>query len=107
LLPTTWMYDFLLVSSWYFATKFNTVLPILLFSLLGADFLKTVLVVISSFTVTAVLYYRFSRKLGFELKLHELFVYYFFYSVLWLAVIVLGYVQVLILRTKVAPNWKT
>jgi len=107
LLPTTWMYDFFTVSSWFLSTKFNTVLPILLVSLLGADLLKTLVVMISSFTVTALLYYRFSRKLGFEIKLHELVVYYFFYSVLWLAVIALGYIQVLVLRTKVAPNWRT
>ncbi len=107
LLPTTWMYDFFLVSSWYFSTRLNTALPVLLVSLIGADFLKTLVVVMSSFVVTAILYYRFSRKLGFKLKLHELFVYYFFYSVLWVAIIVLGYVQVFVLRTKVAPNWKT
>ncbi len=107
LLPTTWMYDLFMVSSWYFSAKFNTVLPILLVSLLGADFLKTLVVIMSSFIVTAALYYRFSKKLEFEFKLHELFVYYFFYSVVWLAVIVLGYVQVLVLRNKVAPNWRT
>ncbi len=107
LLPTTWMYDFFLVSSWYFSTKFNIVLPVLLVSLLGADFLKSLIVIMSSFVVTAILYYRFSKKLGFELKLHELFIYYFFYSFLWLSVIVLGYIQVLFFRTKVAPNWRT
>jgi len=107
LLPTTWMYDFLLVSSWYFATKFNTVLPVLLVSLAGADLLKSLIVMMSSFMVTALLYYRFSRKLGFEIKIHELFVYYFFYSVLWISVIFVGYVQVLVLRRKVAPDWRT
>jgi cellulose synthase/poly-beta-1,6-N-acetylglucosamine synthase-like glycosyltransferase len=107
LLPTTWMYDFLLVSSWYVATKFNTVLPVFLLSLAGADILKSLVVMTSSFMVTVVMYYRFSRKLGFEMKLHELFVYYFFYSVVWMAVIFVGYLQVLVLKREVAPDWKT
>ena len=41
------------------------------------------------------------------MKLHELFVYYFFYSVLWIAVIFIGYVQVIAFRKRVAPDWKT
>jgi hypothetical protein len=60
-----------------------------------------------SFGITAVTFYLFSRKLGFELKLHELFVYYFFYSVLWLAIIVIGHIQVLVFRRNAAPDWRT
>jgi hypothetical protein len=41
------------------------------------------------------------------MKLHEVFVYYFFYSVLWIAVIFFGYFQVIVLRKTSAPNWKT
>ena len=107
LLPSTWMYDFLLVFSWFLSTKFNTVLPVFLLSLTTADLLKSLLISLSSFVITAVLFYRFSRKLGFEMKIHELFVYYFFYSVLWIGVIFIGYFQVLVLRKKVAPDWRT
>jgi hypothetical protein len=71
------------------------------------DVLKSVLIALSSFAVTALLFYRFSKKLGFEFKLHEVFVYYFFYSVLWIGVIFIGYFQVLVLGKKSAPNWKT
>jgi hypothetical protein len=61
---------------------------------------------IGSFVITAVTFFVFSRKLGFEIKLHELFVYYYFYSILWLAIIVIGHIQVLVFRKGVAPNWK-
>ena len=107
LLPTTWMHNFFWASSWFLSTRFNTVLPILLVSFLGVDVLKTLVIVLSSFAVTAAIYYSYSRKLGFEMKLHELFVYYFFYSVIWLAVIVMGYLQVIFFRAKIAPNWRT
>ena len=107
LLPSVWMYDLLTVLSWLASTKFSTVLPIFLISIPTVDILKTTLVTMSSFLVTTILFYRFSRKLGFEMKLHEVFVYYFFYSVLWIAVILAGYFQVLVLRRNTAPNWKT
>ena len=107
LLPSAWMYDLLTLFSWFASTRFNTVLPIFLVSLPTVDILKSLVIAFSSFTVTALLFYRFSKKLGFEMKLHEVFVYYFFYSVLWIGVIFVGYFQVLILRKTSAPNWKT
>jgi cellulose synthase/poly-beta-1,6-N-acetylglucosamine synthase-like glycosyltransferase len=107
LLPSTWMYDFLTLFSWFVSTRFNTVLPIFLVSLPTADILKSLIIALSSFAVTAVLFYRFSKKLGFKMKLHEVFVYYFFYSVLWIGVIFVGYFQVLVLRKNSAPDWKT
>jgi cellulose synthase/poly-beta-1,6-N-acetylglucosamine synthase-like glycosyltransferase len=107
LLPSSWMYNLLTLFSWFVSTRFNTVLPIFLVSIPTADILKSMLIALSSFAVTAVLFYRFSKKLGFEMKLHEVFVYYFFYSVLWIAVIFVGYFEVLVLRKNSAPNWKT
>ncbi len=107
LLPSAWLYDLLTVFSWFASIKLTTVLPIFLISIPTADIVKSMLITFSSFAVTAVLFYRFSRKLGFEFKLHEVFIYYFFYSVLWIAVIFIGYFQVLVLRKTTAPNWKT
>jgi hypothetical protein len=66
-----------------------------------------VLISLASFGITAIVFFKLSKKLGFEMKLHELFAYYFFYSVLWIAVIVIGYVQVIALKRRVAPDWKT
>jgi cellulose synthase/poly-beta-1,6-N-acetylglucosamine synthase-like glycosyltransferase len=107
MLPSAWLNDLFTVISWLASTRFNTVLPIFLMSIPTADILKSVLIALSSFAVTAILFYRFSKKLGFEFKLHEVFVYYFFYSVLWIAVIFVGYFQVLVLGKKSAPDWKT
>ncbi len=106
LLPSAWMYDLLTVFSWFASTKFSTVLPIFLTGIPTADIIKTVLIALSSFVVTAFLFYRFSKKLGFEFKLHEVFVYYFVYSALWLAVIFFGYFQVLVLRKNSTSDWK-
>jgi poly-beta-1,6-N-acetyl-D-glucosamine synthase len=107
LLPSTWMYDLMTLLSWFAATKLGTVLPIFLVSIPTIDVLKSALVALSSFVVTAGLFYRFSKKLGFEFRLHEVFIYYFFYSILWIAVIFVGYFEVLVLKRTSAPNWKT
>ena len=107
LVPSMWMYDSILVFSLFLSVKLNLALPIFLVSLFTADLLKTLLIMLGSFVITATTFYVFSRKLDFEIKLHELFVYYFFYSVLWVAIIILGYIQVLAFRRKEAPNWRT
>ena len=105
--PSTWMYESLLVFSFFLSVKFNIALPVFLVSLATADLLKAVLISLASFGITAVTFYAFSRKLGFEIKLHELFVYYFFYSFVWIAIMVIGYVQVLVFKKNVAPDWVT
>jgi poly-beta-1,6-N-acetyl-D-glucosamine synthase len=106
--PGVWMYNSLLVFSLFLSVKFNILLPIFLVSLGTANILKILLISFAGFAITAAVFYGFSRKLGFrEMKLHELFVYYFFYSTVWLTIIVIGHIQVIAFRKKVAPGWKT
>lgn len=105
--PSLWMYNSLLVFSLFLSVKFNIALPIFLVSLATADILKVLLISFSGFAITAVVFYGFGRKLGFrEIKLHELFVYYFFYSSVWMAIIIAGHIQVLFGK-KAGPDWKT
>jgi cellulose synthase/poly-beta-1,6-N-acetylglucosamine synthase-like glycosyltransferase len=106
-IPSLWMYNSLLVFSLFLSVKFNIALPIFLLSLATADVLKILLISMSGFGLTAAVFYGFSRKLGFKIKIHELFVYYFFYSSIWMLIIVIGHIQVLVLGKKVAPGWRT
>ncbi len=108
LMPNLWMYNSLLIFSLFLSLKFNILMPVFLVSLATADLLKIVVISLSSFGLTAAIFYGFSRKLGFrEIKLHELFVYYFFYSNIWLVLIIIGAIQVFVFRQKVAPGWRT
>ncbi len=107
-IPSLWMYNSLLVFSLFMSVKFNIALPVFLLSLATADILKILLISMSGFAITAAVFYGFSRKLGFrELKLHELFVYYFFYSTVWLIIVVAGHIQVIAFRKRAGPGWKT
>ncbi len=106
-IPSLWMYNSLLVFSLFLSMKFNIALPIFLLSLGTADVLKILLISLSGFAFTAAVFYGFSRKLGFQIKLHELFVYYFFYSTIWMIIIVIGHIQVFALGKKAGPGWKT
>jgi cellulose synthase/poly-beta-1,6-N-acetylglucosamine synthase-like glycosyltransferase len=107
IVPSFWMYDSLLFFSLFLSVRFNIALPVFLVSLATADLLKIILISISSFSLTAAIFYGFSRKLGFKIKIHELFVYYFFYSTLWMAIIILGHIQVLAFGKRTAPDWRT
>ena len=107
-IPSLWMYNSLLVVSLFLSVKFNFALPVFLLSLATADVLKILLISLSGFAITAAIFYGFARKLAFrEVKLHELFVYYFFYSSVWMIIIIIGHIQVLALRKKAGPDWKT
>jgi poly-beta-1,6-N-acetyl-D-glucosamine synthase len=105
--PSLWMYNSLLAFSLFLSIKFNIFLPVFLVSLGTADILKVLLISLSSFALTAAVFYGFSRKLHFEIKLHELLVYYFFYSSIWMIIIVVGHIQVIALGKKAGPGWKT
>ncbi len=106
-LPSLWMYNGLLFFSLFLSIKFNIALPIFLVSLATADILKVLLISLSGFAITSAVFYGFGRKLGFrEMKLHELFIYYFFYSSIWMIIIVAGHIQV-VFGKKAGPDWKT
>jgi len=108
LVPSLWMYNSLLVFSLFLSVKFNIMLPVFLVSLGTANLLKVVIISLSGFGITAGVFYGFSRKIGFrEMKIHELCVYYFFYSSIWITIIIIGSFQVIVLRKKVAPGWTT
>ena len=69
--------------------------------------LKILIIMLAGFALTAATYYGLGRKIGFrEIKLHELFVYYF-YSNVSIAIQVVGFVQVVAFRKKSGPGWKT
>ena len=105
--PSMWMYNSLLVFSLFLSVKFNIALPIFLVSLGTADMLKVLLISLSGFGLTAGVFYGFGRKLGFrEMKLHELFMYYFFYSSVWMIIILIGHLQVMFGKNA-GPDWKT
>ena len=108
LVPSLWMYNSLFVVSLFLSVKFNIMLPVFLVSLGTANLLKILIISLSGFVITAGVFYAFSRKLGFrEMKLHEFLVYYFLYSTIWIAIIIIGFIQVAFLRKKVAPGWTT
>jgi len=108
IVPSLWMHNSLLLFSLFLSVKFNIALPIFLVSLVTADILKILLISMSGFVATSAVFYGFSRKLGFgEVKFHELFVYYFFYSAVWMFIIIGGHIQVLLLGKKTGPDWKT
>lgn len=107
LMPNTWMYKLLLVFSLFLSVQFNFALPVFVVSIATADLLKNLLISISSFAAISILFFSFSRKLGFEMKIHELVFYYFFYSLLGLIIMIIGLVQVFIFKKNAAPDWKT
>lgn len=106
-IPGLWIYNSLLVFSLFLSVKFNIALPLFLLSLGTADTVKILLISMAGFAFTAAVFYGFSRKLGFHIKLHELFVYYFFYSTIWMIIIIVGHIQVFALGKKAGPGWKT
>ena len=108
LMPSNWVYNYVLFFSLFLSVKYNLMLPLFLISLASANLVKTLVIMFSGFAFTAVTFYGLSRKIGFkEMKLHELFLYYFFYSNISIMIQVAGFIQVIALGKRSGPGWKT
>ncbi|MGB9913919.1 MAG: glycosyltransferase [Candidatus Bathyarchaeales archaeon] len=107
LVPSNWLRESLVMFSFLLSVKFNIALPVFLSSLATTDLLKALLISLASFAVTAITFALFARKLQFKIRFHELFIYYFFYSMAWLVIIIAGYIQVIFFKKKAAPDWVT
>ncbi len=105
-LPSDWMYNFFLFLVLSASITFNVALPVFLFTLATADIINIVLFSLLGYALTAAVYYVFSKKLGFKIKFHELFVYYFFYSTILIFVIFFSCIQV-IFGKKSVSDWRT
>jgi len=101
-----WMYKFFSLIFLFLAIKFNIALPALILITLSITFVRNIYFSFTSFLVFSILFFAFSRKLEFEFKIHEFFVYYFFYSLLNLFITINGFIRVLIFKKKSVPDWK-
>ena len=106
LVPNTWFYKLLFMSLLVLAMKINIALPILTLSAVGANFLKNSVISLVSFISFSLIFTYFAKKLRFELKLHELLPYYFFYSFIWLMITIISLIQVVVFNKSTVEDWK-
>ncbi len=105
--PDLLMYKFLDLIIFFLSVKFNLMTPILSFILATTALVKSLIPSFMSFFVTAVLFFAFSRKLNFQFKIHEFFVYYFLYSLIGLLMVITALIIVFIIRKlPVISDWK-
>ena len=91
------------------AIKLNFILPILWLSTISIDFIKNSLASILTFLLTSAIYFILSKKAGFQFKLREFLIYYFFYSLLGLFITIAALINVFFFGGKAArkvSDWK-
>ena len=87
--------------------KFNLFIPVLGLTLLTLNFLKGLIASLLTFFAFSALFFTLSRKLSFSFKLHEFFLYYFFYSLLWLLINLASLISVFLFKKSIrVPRWK-
>ncbi len=106
LIPDLLIYKIFSVFFLFLAIKFNFAFPILLFTILGINLFKSLFVSFISFLSFSVLFFALSKKLDFKFRLHEFFVYYFFYSLLTLLTMTAGLINVFIFKRESVSDWK-
>ncbi len=106
LIPNMIIYKIISVFLLFLLIKFNFALPILLFTTLGINLLKSLLASILSFLSFSILFFIFSKKLEFKFKIHEFFFYYFFYSLVTLLFIITFIIKVWVFNKKSNLNLK-
>jgi len=90
---------FLMLSSFFTnLLPFTIVLSYGLFLKILLLFTKTLIALLSSFTVFSISYYMIARKMGYRLRLSGLAFLYFVYSPLWFTLLLSGFVRVFVFR---------
>ena len=90
----------------FLAVRFSFIIPVLILITLSINVFKSVLFTLTSFFTFSTLFFIFSKKLEFKFKIHEFFIYYFFYSLLSLLIMVTGILEVFILDKRTVSDWK-
>ncbi len=109
LIPNLLIYKTLSLIFLLLAVKLNFMLPILWFSTISLDFIKSSLASILSFLSFSIVFFILSKKLDFNFKLHEFLVYYFFYSPLGLLIMIVALISVFFFERKAVKkisDWK-
>ena len=83
--------------------QLDSMIPRFLFTI---DILKTLLVMLGGFILTSISFYVLSKKISLKIKFHELCIFYFFYSPLWVLLQALGLFQVFVFKKTEALNWR-
>lgn len=106
LIPDLLIHKIFYIIFLFLAIKFSFILPILMLTIIGADFLKNLVPTFLSFLAFAFLFFAFAKKLGFKFKFHEFLIYYFFYSLLVLLIMIIGLICVFVFNKKLKVDWK-
>ncbi|MBA3043825.1 glycosyltransferase family 2 protein [archaeon] len=106
LIPDLFIHKIFSIIFLFLSIKFSFILPVLMLTIIGADFLKNLIPTFLSFLIFAVLFFVFSKKLGFKFKFHEFFIYYFFFSLLILLIMIMGMICVFVFNKKLKVDWK-
>jgi cellulose synthase/poly-beta-1,6-N-acetylglucosamine synthase-like glycosyltransferase len=86
--------------SLFLTVNFNFTIPILLSIHIGLNFIQNFLASIIAFTAFSILFFIFSRRLGFKFNLREFLIYYFIYSFLTLIIMFATLIKVFIFNKK-------
>lgn len=104
-IPDALLYKVFIFILSFLTIKFNFVMAILLFGVIGWVLFKSLTIMIASFLIYSLVFYLLSRKIGYRFNLIEFILYYFLYSNLCLLTTFQGFI--LVLFNKITVNdWK-
>jgi len=105
-LPNSIFYKLFSLFLFFLTLKFTITLPFLVFSVSVFDLVKGLITTLLTFILFGILFKLFSKKLKFEFKWHEFFIYYFFYSLTCLILMILALVIVCFTKKPKLKDWK-
>ncbi|RLE48754.1 MAG: hypothetical protein DRJ31_06555 [Candidatus Methanomethylicota archaeon] len=106
LLPASLIYKLLSLALLFIALRLDIAFLAIPLTTLGTNFLKGIAASLTSFLASATTFYIFAKKLGFNFKLHEFFIYYHFYSLICLAITFAGLISVCVFNRQLSFDWK-
>jgi len=95
----------LMLALFLVASRFRLLIPLLFATYFGIAFVRSIVASVVSLVFASLVYCLFARRLGYSFNPATFAVYYYFYSPMWLLIVLVSLVRVVLLGKEKVKDW--
>ena len=104
-LPENRLLAGLMLALFLMASRFRLLIPLLFATYFGIAFVRSIVASVVSLVFASLVYCLFARRLGYSFNPAAFTVYYYFYSPMWLLIVLVSLVRVVLLGKEKVKDW--
>ena len=90
----------------FISAKISILIPFIFFTSTGVILIKNIILSLMSFGIFSTIFYYAARKIHYKFNPLEFAIYFFFYSPLWLLIVITSFIRVFIFSQYKLTDWK-